>query len=230
MARLRHDFHAEIVRLEELVLEMAARVEQMLSDALAALVTRDFDRAAALVRADDVIDALSHEVDEGVFRTLALQAPVAGELRLLAVLVHVNLHLERVGDLAVNVAKFVRLVGDAPADATLAAQIQEMGQHAIRVVSRAMEAFARRDVDAARELPALDDPVDRLNRGLFRRLVEMASADPERLDWAMRMVLVTRYLERVGDHAVDIGEQVAFLVTGERISLSSNDQIPELGG
>jgi phosphate transport system protein len=151
---------------------------------------------------------------------------VASELRLVAALLHVNVHLERMGDVCVNIAKFVKLVGDFPGEDELLRQIHEMGEHGKRVARRALEAFSARDLEAAYELPAMDDPLDQLNKGLFRRLVALAASDETRLDWAMRMVLVARNLERFGDHAVDIGEQAVFAVTGRMIELSSNSPTP----
>jgi phosphate transport system protein len=122
----------------------------------------------------------------------------------------------------VNIAKIVTLIDTDADDPELMAQVQEMAQHAKRVIERALEAFAKRDLEVVAELPLLDDPIDKLNRGLFKRMVRLAIADEAALDWAMRMVLVSRYLERMGDHAVDIGEQVYFVVTGHNIELASN--------
>ncbi len=222
MEQLCREYRGQLSELEDRLLEMGSRVLDMVSAAMSALEERDTERAAAVIRADDRLDRLYGMLQSEVFTTMALQAPVASELRLLGALLHANIHLERMGDLCVNIAKFVQLIGDLPADAQLMAQLQEMGQHARRVIARSLEAFAHRDVDTAMQLPELDDPLDRLNKGLFRRLVKLAAADETRLDWAMRMVLVARYLERLGDHAVDIGEQVVFAVTGETVELASN--------
>jgi phosphate transport system protein len=181
---------------------------------MAALGSRNVAQAEAVIADDDLVDATYADVQEGVLTTLALEAPVAGELRLVSALIHISLHLERVGDLCVNIARFVKLTESMTTDPTLAAQVHEMGEHAWRAVDRCLQSFARRDVALARDLNALDDPLDRLNRGLFRRLVDLAASNEELLDWAFGIVLVARYLERIGDHAVDIGEQVEFVVTG----------------
>ncbi|MGH2673774.1 MAG: phosphate signaling complex protein PhoU, partial [Actinomycetota bacterium] len=145
---------------------------------------------------------------------LALQTPVASDLRLLSALVHINLHLERVGDMAVNVAKIAELTRALPANQTIVTQLQEMADVVRPMIRTALDSFARRDLDLARSLPAMDDPVDRLNRNMYREVAACAS-DSEMLEWAIRMMVVSRQLERVGDHAVDIAEQVAFLLTGE---------------
>jgi phosphate transport system protein len=151
---------------------------------------------------------------------------VARELRLLQAFVHINVHLERMGDQCVNLAKMVALTGRLEQDPELQAQVEEMGSHARRVASACIHALRSRDVDLAQSLPELDEPVDRLNKGLFKRLAQLAAADDSHLDWAMRMVLVTRYLERLADHAVDVGEYVIFAETGERVELSSNSPQP----
>jgi phosphate transport system protein len=225
MEELRRDHRGKLSHLEDTILEMGNLVLEMVAEAMAALAERDCDRAEAAIRMDDRVDASYREVEQGVFNTLALQAPVATELRLCSALLHTDLHLERMGDLCVNIAKFTLLVRDFPEDPTLMAQLQEMGGHARKLITRALEAFARRDLDLVNTLPELDDPLDKLNKGLFRRLVQLAANDETRLDWAMRMVLVARYLERLGDHAVDIGEQVIFLVTGDYVELASNSPL-----
>jgi phosphate transport system protein len=111
-------------------------------------------------------------------------------------------------------AKFVRITKDYPPVPEIQSTLTEMGGHAQRMVAAAMTAFARRDVDLAERLPILDQPLDRLNGQIFRR-IERAAEDDRALEWASRMILVARYLERIGDHSVDIGEQVVFIVTGE---------------
>ena len=220
--KLRREYRAELSGLEDRILSMGARVLDMLSEAMDALAAHDVEGAEAVIRADDFLDEQYEEVHEHILTTIALQAPVATQLRLLSAFMHCNIHLERMGDLCVNVAKIVTFVAEEAGDDELMAQVQEMAQHARRVIERALEALAKRDLDIVAELPGLDDPIDKLNRGLFKRMVRLAVDDEQALDWAMRMVLVSRYLERMGDHAVDIGEQVYFIVTGRNIELASN--------
>ena len=222
MAKLRREYREGMSGLEDRILSMGGRVVEMLSEAMEALATHDEERAAAVIRADDVLDDAYEDVHETILTLLALQAPVATQLRLLSAFLHCNIHLERMGDLCVNIAKIVTLVDRDAEDEELMAQVQDMAQHARRVIDRALEALAKRDLDIVAQLPALDDPIDKLNRGLFKRMVHKAIQQEEKLDWAMRMVLVSRYLERMGDHAVDIGEQVYFVVTGDNIELASN--------
>lgn len=216
---LRHAYRRQVALLEDEVLAMGEEALHMLGRAVAALIDDDPESAGAVVRADDELDAGFQRVQLGVFAVLARQAPVAGDLRFLSGLLHTNIHVERMGDLAVNIARLVPEVHGLPGDPDLLAQLQEMATHATRVARHSLGAFTRRDADAAAELPAMDEPLDRLNHGIFRLLVELAAADRDQLDWAMRMVLAARFLERLADHAVDIGEQTIFVVTGQTADL-----------
>ena len=217
MQPLRHQFHEHLADVEEAVLQLGHRVEGLVGSAMEALRTGDEDLAASVVRMDDDVDRERWRLEDEVHRLLALQAPVARDLRVITALLHCTIHVERIGDYAVNVARSVRHVGGADGDPELAGQIQEMGQLARRAVAVAVEAFGKRDEAAARSLPELDDPLDQLNRGVFRRLVQLAAGDEALLDWAMWMVLVSRFLERIGDHAVDIGQQALYVITGRAI-------------
>ena len=222
MAKLRREYREGMSGLEDRILSMGGRVVEMLTESMEALADHDVDRAAVVIRADDLLDEQYEDVHDTILTLLALQAPVATQLRLLSAFIHCNIHLERMGDLAVNIAKIVSLVESDSEDPELMAQVQDMAQHARRVIDRALEALAKRDLDIVAELPGMDDPIDKLNRGLFKRMVRLVIVEESKLDWAMRMVLVSRYLERMGDHAVDIGEQVHFIVTGDNIELASN--------
>ncbi len=142
------------------------------------------------------------------------RGPVASDLRLLTALLHINLHLERVADQAVNVAKITKLADGLPPNPKVLQHLEEMGAIALRMVGAAMNALARRDLELARKLPEMDDPIDRLNRGMLQQVLETRD-DKQMLEWGIRMYVVSRQIERIGDNAVDIGEQVAFLVTGE---------------
>jgi phosphate transport system protein len=163
---------------------------------------------------DDRIDGRYLEVHQGVLSLLALQAPVAGDLRLVAAVLHIIKNLERMGDQCVNMAKLVPLAGhNPPADERILDNIQRMGEQARRQVIQAKQAFERRDVGLAQDLVRQDDEIDRLNRETFALALEIGD-DADRREWAMHMMLVARCIERIGDNAVDIGEQTAFVVTG----------------
>jgi phosphate transport system protein len=163
---------------------------------------------------DDRIDGRYLEVHQGVLSLLALQAPVAGDLRLVAALLHVIKHVERMGDQCVNMAKLVPLAGhEPPADEAMLANITRMAKQARQQVVQAGQAFAARDVDLAKDLVRQDDEIDRLNRECFALALALGD-EADRREWAMHMMLVARCIERIGDNAVDIGEQTAFVVTG----------------
>lgn len=217
--KLRHEYREQVTALEDRVLGMGEEALGMLARAVSALVEDDLTAADAVVRADDPLDSDFTTVQQGVFLLLARQAPVAGDLRFLSGLLHASIHVERMGDLAVNMARLVGEVHGATSDAGLLAQLREMATHVERVVRHSLQAFTHRDADAAFALPAMDEPIDRLNEGIFRRLVDLAAGDREQLDWAMRMVLAARYLERFADHAVDIGAQTVFVATGKTADL-----------
>jgi phosphate transport system protein len=166
------------------------------------------------VNDDDRIDGRYLEVHQGILSLLALQAPVATDLRTVAALLHVIKHAERMGDQCVNIAKVMQLVGYEPlSDEELLGRIFRMGRLARSEVAQAKQAFMLRDVALAENLVLQDEEINVLNREVFRRAVEIGT-DGDRREWAMMMMLVSRALERIGDNAVDIGEQVAFVVTG----------------
>jgi phosphate transport system protein len=210
----RRHFHEALEGLEISLLGLGELTEQAVSKAVDLLETRDEEKAAALIAADDLIDERYLDVENRWLELLALQTPVAGDLRLISSILHINLHLERIGDMAVNIAKLITATRHLPTNKTIVSHLVEMGDVVRRMVRNAMESFARRDLDLALSLPSMDEPVDRLNRGMYREVAACAG-DPQLLDWAVRMMVVSRQLERVGDQAVDIAEQVAFLLTGE---------------
>jgi phosphate transport system protein len=167
-----------------------------------------------VVADDDRIDGRYLEVHQGILSLLARQAPVAGDLRIVAALLHIIRCIERMGDQCVNIAKLVPLSGhEAPKDKDLLDAIERMGQLAHSQVSQAKDAFGGRNVDLAQDLVRQDEEINRLNRDIFRRAVDIGD-DAELREWAMFMILVARCLERIGDNTVDIAEQTVFVVTG----------------
>ncbi len=212
--RHRRQFREELDGLETQALGALDLVIATLDRTLEALTHQDIELAAIVVNDDDRIDGRYLEVHQGILSLLALQAPVAGDLRTVAALLHVIKHAERMGDQCVNVAKVMPLVGhDPPSDAALLERILKMGVLARSEVAQAKQAFSLRDVKLAQDLVRQDEEINGLNREVFRRAVEIGT-DEDRREWAMAMMLVARALERIGDNAVDIGEQVAFVVTG----------------
>jgi phosphate transport system protein len=207
-------FQEELKRLEDQALGALDMVISTLDRTLEALEHQDIELAAIVVNDDDRIDGRYLEVHQGVLSLLALQAPVASDLRIVAALLHVIKHVERMGDQCVNIAKVLPLVGhEPPSDDSLLERIFRMGKLARSEVAQAKQAFLLRDVSLAEDLVKQDEQINALNREVFRRAVEIGT-DEDRREWAMTMLLVARALERIGDNAVDIGEQVAFVVTG----------------
>lgn len=214
MTDVRKSFHDELASLEREILEMGDLAATAVRDAVEAIRRRDEGVAERVIEGDDELDRRYLDIEQRTLWTLALQTPVAADLRLVSAIIHASLHLERIGDQAVNIAKLHLLTKDlAPSD-TMRAQISEMGDLVVQMVRTAIDAFARRDLELCMRLHDMDDPVDRLNRATHLEALKLAD-DPAALDWGLHMNLVARALERVGDNAVDIGEQVSFLITGE---------------
>ncbi len=214
MTEMRARFHEELDSLEEMLLLTGQLAGGAVENAVRALLDRDALLAGAVVEGDDAIDSNYLELERRALQTLALQTPVATDLRRLSAMIHVNLHLERIGDQAVNIAKLFMVTQDEPGSEAMRRQIAEMGGIVVEMVRTAMDAFARRDLDLCLRLPVMDDPVDRLNRATHLEALKLAD-DRRSLDWGMHMNMAARALERVGDNAVDIAEQVGFLITGE---------------
>jgi phosphate transport system protein len=214
MSGPRTGFHDELASLEREILEMGELAGSAIQRAVHALVHHDAIEAQQVVDDDDAIDNRYLDIEVRSLRTLALQTPVATDLRLVSAIIHTSLHLERIGDQAVNIAKLYLVTKDLPSSGAMRDQLQEMGELVLQMLRTAMEAFAKRDLELCAKLPKMDDPVDRLNRASHLEALKLAD-DRAALDWGLHMNLVARALERVGDNAVDIAEQVNFLVTGE---------------
>jgi len=206
--------HEELESLELEVLAMGELSERAVGRAIDALVRRDEELAQQVIDADDEIDDRYLDVERRTIELLALQTPVAKDLRLLSAMLHIDLHLERIGDQAVNIAKTFLSVRDVPGNQRVLSQMQEMGDIVRPMIRTAMEAFRTRDLELCLRLPEMDDPVDRLNLGMYEEIAALAD-DPVQLEWGLRMLVLARNLERVGDNAVDVAEQVGFLLTGE---------------
>jgi phosphate transport system protein len=210
----RSHFHEKLEAMEMELLTLGELAGNAVQNSVEAVMQQDDALAERVIAEDDEIDRLYIDLDQQMLSLLALQAPVAADLRLISVVIHSSLHLERIGDQAVNVAKMQQVTRDLPANETILQQIGEMGHVVVEMVRVAMDALRRRDLELSLRLPKMDDPVDRLNRNMHFEVAKLAD-EPRALEWGMHMNLAARALERVGDNAVDIGEQVAFLVSGE---------------
>ena len=213
---MRISFTEELSQLEASLQEEGDLVLRALRSALNALARGDDELADEVIAFDDEVDRRYVAIEEGVQTLLARQTPVAADLRLVLAVLRVNLHLERMADYCVTVAKLTKLMGDlnvTHADA-IGRSIEDMGQRAEQMIRVAMDAFAARDAEKAHTLVELDELIDRANRNATEDVLSLGDSIEER-EYGLRMLVVSRCVERIGDHAVDIGEQVVYLVTGE---------------
>jgi phosphate transport system protein len=201
-------------RLEAQLQEEGQRVVSSVHGAVRALQERDGELADEVIAFDDEVDQLFLAIEGSIKSLLALQTPVARDLRLLLAILHINLLLERSADSGVTIAKLSQLVADADPDPALVDVLVEMGDRAEEMIRVALDAFANRDLGAAESLVERDDLIDRANRRFVERLVDLM-AEPEMREWGLRMVVAARTIERIGDRAVDIGEQISYLLTAE---------------
>ncbi len=207
-------FHAELTQLESRLQTEGDLVLRSLRAAITALERQDVELAGEVIVFDDDVDRLHVEIEEGLQSLLARQTPVAVDLRLVLAMLHVNLHLERMADYCVTVAKLTKLAEGLTPDPMLVDGFAEMGMRAEEMTRVALDSFASRDLKRAESLVDLDELIDRANRRVVQHVLALAN-DPGLLEWGIRMITVSRAIERIGDHAVDIGERTAFLVTGE---------------
>jgi phosphate transport system protein len=210
----RSHYQEELERLEASGLGGLDLVSAALERTLEAVEHQDVELAQLVIADDDRIDGRYLEVHQSLITLLATQSPVATDLRLISALLHVLKNVERMGDQCVNICKLIPLTGnEPPADEEMVRLILTMGSQTRALISQAKHAFEQRSVEMARDLVRQDDAVDDLNRECFRLALEIGD-DADRREWAMTMLLAARAIERIGDNAVDIGEQVAFVVTG----------------
>jgi phosphate transport system protein len=211
---MRVTLQEDLDQLEASLQEEGELVRRALRGALNALQHQDEELADEVIAFDDEVDACYLRIETGIQSLLARQAPAAIDLRLVLAFLHVNLHLERMADYCVTIAKLTKLVAGVQPDETLVEAFEEMGARAEEMIGVALESFSERDVERAESLVDLDELIDRANRRAVKQVIAIGG-DEERREWGLRMIVVSRCLERIGDHAVDIGEQTAFLVSGE---------------
>jgi phosphate transport system protein len=211
---MRTSFNEELFKLETELQNESDLVLRSLRAALSALEDGDCELAEEVIRFDDDVDACYLSIEEGIQNLLARQTPVATDLRLVLAILHTNLHLERCADYCVTIAKLIKLTSDLPREEGLIEAFEEMGLRAEQMLRVAVDSFAARDVARAETLVELDELIDRANRRAMEQVFAIAD-DLDKRRWGLRMLIVSRCLERIGDLAVDIGEQTAYLVTGE---------------
>lgn len=212
MARI--EFQASLDGLEASLQEQGSVVLRALSGAIDVLRSQDAELCDEVIAFDDEIDARYHRIEKAIEELLAQQSPVATDLRLVLAILHDSIHLERIGDQCVTIAKLTKLAAELEPRHDLVEGLIEMCKRAEEMVRIALDSFARRDLERARALVELDELIDRANRRVADQVLAMAST-PGTQEWGMRMIVVSRCIERIGDNAVDIGEQTEFVVTGE---------------
>jgi phosphate transport system protein len=209
---LRVTFREELEGLEASLQKEGDLVVRSVQAATQSVIEQDLELADEVVSFDDDVDSAYFAIQEGVQSLLARQTPVASDLRLVLSILHNNLHLERMADYCVTIAKLTKLAGDIPPETRIVAALADMGVRAEEMTRVALRSFQHRDLVRAEALVDLDELIDRTNRRLAEHVLGLTA---EHREWGIRMLVVSRCLERIGDHAVDIGEQTAYLVTGE---------------
>jgi phosphate transport system protein len=211
---VRETLQEELDALQASLLEEGELVLRALRGSINSLRESDPELADEVIAFDDEVDALYLGLQQSIEALLARQNPVAGDLRFVLAVLHSNLHLERMADLCVTISKLTKLAHGLPPDETLVEGFDEMASRAEEMIRVALDSFAERDVEGAESLVDLDELIDRANRRVVSYILDLGG-DMEKREWGLRMLLISRCLERIGDHAVDVGEQTAYLVTGE---------------
>jgi phosphate transport system protein len=210
---MRESFRQELKALKMETLLIGRIIVGSTKDAVRALVEGDMDLVEKVLETEDEIDRRCLGVEERALEIIATQFPVARDLRLIHSLTYMAMHMERMGDLDVNLAKAARRTASRKGPQTLYDLIQAQGNLVYRVLEAMLDALDRYDLELARKLPELDEPIDHLYKQFFRELARLSDEDD--IEWASSMVMASRYLERIADNAVDIGERITYLVTGD---------------
>jgi phosphate transport system protein len=211
---MRTTFQEELDLLEATLQEEGQLVLRALRGAINALEQRDEELADEVIAFDDDVDQHYVRIEEGIQLLLARQTPFASDLRLVLAILHINLHLERMADYCVTIAKLTKLVPEVDPGPRFVEGFEEMGSRCEEMIRVALDSFGDRNLAGAESLVDLDELIDRANRRVVERILELGG-DPAMREYGLRMVVVSRALERIGDHAVDIGEQTAYLLTAE---------------
>jgi phosphate transport system protein len=211
---MRVGLQEDLDTLQATLMEEGELVQRSLRGAMEALEQRDPEVADEVIAFDDEVDKRYLAIEQGIESLLARQTPVASDLRFVLAALHINLALERIADLCVTIAKLTKLVYEIAPDPKLVEGFQEMASRGEEMIRVALDSFVKRDLGGAESLVDRDELIDRANRRVVQHLLALGG-NPALREWGLRMTIVSRCLERIGDHAVDIGEQTAYLVTGE---------------
>ncbi|WP_027717353.1 phosphate signaling complex protein PhoU [Desulfovirgula thermocuniculi] len=216
----RYAFEKSLAELQQDILRMASLVEQAIYEAVESLMKQDVTGAAQVIMGDEMIDNLYLEIEDKCVKLIATQQPMARDLRVAITGIKICLSLERMADHAVDIARATMCLSGQPFTVKCLEYIPQMGRLARQMVKEGLDAYVNSDVQKAREMCALDDEVDYLFARMFRELVGNMEEDPRTVVQAAYLLYVSRYLERIADHATNIGEAVIYLVTGERRELN----------
>lgn len=223
-------FHQELERLEQKVLAVVDRAEQMVDMAVESVTTSNGGLAAEVLEMDKAMKGTYFEIHNEWTNLMARFQPMGSDLRRMSVLLQLNITFDRMSAQCKNISRATVENQGLPRVERISEQVREMADLVRPMIRTAIEAYVRRDIDEARLLPAMDEPVDRMNAGMYKEAVAVGS-NPSQLEWAARMLLVSRALERIGDQAVDFAEQTAYLITGDRLAfekeMSLTDHEPE---
>ena len=220
-------FHEQLAELKQRLLDMASRAEELIDLSVEALRTRDSDKAAAVLTRDAEIDALELEVEQRAIALLALQQPMARDLRFIVGAIKISSDLERVGDHAVNIAQATLRLLESALVLTPGPEIDDMARRSRKMLGDALDAFIRSDGVLGREVCRRDDEVDALEETSFRALLTHMMESPATISAALQLLLVSRNLERVADLATNIGEDAVYLAEGKQIKHHVEDRMPE---
>ncbi|MGH7391129.1 MAG: phosphate signaling complex protein PhoU [Candidatus Rokuibacteriota bacterium] len=209
-------FHEELDGLKQTLLAMGALVEDQIRRAMRALVERDEALAQDVIERDRQVNAYDIDVDEKCVELLALYQPTAGDLRFITTIMKIVTDLERIGDQAVNIAQRSLELNQEP-QLKPYIDLPRMADKAQRMVKESLDAFVARDTELAREVCARDSEVDGIKEQIFRELLTYMMGDPKTIPRAIRLILISRFLERVADHATNIAEMVIFMVESKMV-------------
>jgi len=216
---LRDAFQRELLRVQDELILLGSMVESALRESVEILKRRDHEAAKRLRKADHLINKQRFSIEDEVMTLIATQQPVAGDMRVLAAILEISTELERLGDYAKGIAKISLLIGDEPLIKPLI-DIPIMADKACQMLSSALDAFARRDLELAKAIPARDKEVDRLYNQVYRELMHIIRADPETIDQANHLLWAAHNLERTADRTLNICERVIYMVTGDFVELT----------
>lgn len=213
-AHIVRSFDKDVNQLESLLVEMGGLVETQIADAAIALIRRDTDLADKVKAGDKKVDALEVEINEMAVNMLALRQPMAEDLRRVIATLKVSAGLERIGDLAKNIAKRTAVLAQTPPVGSSLHTVKRMSQMVRDMICQVIDAFMTRDIQTANDIRMRDEEVDQLHNTLFRELLTYMMEDPRNISPCMHLLFIVKNLERSGDHATGIAEQVHYLVTG----------------